>query len=352
MPVSSRILAIDDNPTNLAIIDESFGGEFDLRLVDNGDEAVMLAPTFRPDVILLDVTMPPPDGYAVCTELRRHDALRSSKIIMVSARTTVAHRMRGYEAGADDYICKPFYEEELRAKVIAALHSTNLCRSAQEDVDAICSATGDVLELLTSLRDTETGEHVARIRSYSELLARELQRTSPSLGIDGSYITQLLRASALHDIGKVAIPDAILRKPGRLTDVERRQMQQHTIIGEQILTRLSRYPADSGLFAMAAQVARSHHECFDGSGYPDGLLGESIPLPARIVKVADVFDAMTSARVYKASCDPTAVRHYIVQGAGAAFDPLVVNAMNRVFDRFLESCDSTRDTSQPLVSHR
>jgi putative two-component system response regulator len=174
------------------------------------------------------------------------------------------------------------------------------------------------------------------MRSYAAILAAELRAGPWSSWIDDLFLDDLYRASALHDVGKVAIPDSILCKPGPLDAQEREIMQQHTIIGEQILNRIARHQPEISCFRMAAQIARSHHECYDGTGYPDGLRGEQIPLAARIVKVADVFDALTSERVYKAACTPEFAKAEMVSKKGTDFDSVVMDAMVQVFDEFVE----------------
>jgi putative two-component system response regulator len=268
---------------------------------------------------------------------------------MVSARTEVDDRLRGYHAGADDYVTRPFEELELRAKVAANIRVKSIYGEIETKMNALCGATGEVLEHISHLRDTETGEHLDRIRIYSHLLAGELRQGPFGDHIDDAFLDNLYRASPLHDIGKVAMPDALLRKPGAFTQGEREQMKQHTLIGEQILNRLAQQHSDASFFSMAAQIARWHHESFDGTGYPDGLSGAAIPLAARIVKVADVFDALTSARVYKAPSEPAAARKYISETESAAFDPNIVDAMLRVFDEFTEVCNAAvvGEVSQP-----
>jgi putative two-component system response regulator len=338
MPARNRVLAVDDNPTNLAIIEETLQGRFNLRLAQDGTEALAIAPTFLPEVVLLDVMMPRPDGYEVCTQIKNDPKLRHSQVIMVSAKTDISERLRGYRSGADDYVTKPFEEEELLAKVCAALKSKSLYWSIQQELETLCDVTGDTLALISHLRDEETGAHLDRMRDYSQLLAAELRHGPFAQQIDDQFLDDLYHASPLHDLGKIVIPDAILRKPGRFTRQEREHMKSHTLIGQHILHRLAEQRPEAGFFPMAAQIARWHHENFDGTGYPDGLRGDAIPLPARIVKVADVFDAMTSERVYKASQDPLVARGEIVAAAHSQFDPRVVAAMLQVFDEFLEIC--------------
>lgn len=351
MPARNRVLAVDDNPINLAVIEEALQGHFQLRLAQDGNEVYRIAPTFMPDVVLLDVMMPGPDGYELCSWMKNDPLLRQSQVIMVSARTNVDDRLRGYRAGADDYVTKPFNEQELCAKVDVALKTRDLMSTIQDQVDVLCDATGQVLELVAHLRDAETGEHLDRMRIYSHLLAAELRDDPIACQIDDAFLDDLYRASPLHDIGKIAIPDAILQKPGPLTKEEREEMQRHTIIGESILNHLVELQPEVSFFRLAAEIARWHHESFDGSGFPDGLQGTAIPLAARIVKVADVFDALTSARVYKSPCDPSAARDQMTGVEAASFDPAILDAMLRVFDEFTEVCHSPHSFEiSPLFS--
>lgn len=332
MSTRSRILAVDDNPLNLAVIEETLQTRFKVRVVDSGSAALRLAPTFLPDVVLLDVMMPAPDGLEVCRRLRSDPELRHCRIIMVSAKTDIDDRLRGYEAGADDYVTKPFDEHELLAKVTAAAHHEILGRTVQRDKRAVCSAVGELLELVSRLRDVETEVHLDRIRAYSQLLAGELRTTTMGDQIDDVFLDDLHNASVLHDIGKIAIPDAILRKEGPLTDLEARHLREHTLAGERILKMMVHPKSEATFFNMAAQIARSHHERFDGQGYPDHLAGDQIPLAARIIKVADVFDSISSRPVRQHQCPCVRAKEAILRGRGTSFDPAVVDAMLGVFE--------------------
>lgn len=336
---SDRILAVDDDPLNLAIIKETFEGKFHLRTVACGEEALRIAPTFLPGVVLLDVMMPRIDGFQVCSRLKHDAALSNSQIIMVSAKNAIEDRLRGYQAGADDYVSKPFCEDELVAKVDVALRKSSANRTLQLEFNRLCGATCDLLELVSNLRDKETGEHLDRIRDYSSLLAATLRTGVYKDQIDDLFLDNLYRASALHDIGKIAIPDAILCKPGTLTYEEREQIKQHTILGEQILDCIGRQNWEPNLFKMAAEIARWHHERFDGTGYPDELCGEEIPLAARIVKVVDVFDALSTRRVYKPAYPYQQVRELMIRGKGTEFDPAIVDALIENFDELIEICE-------------
>ena len=299
-------------------------------------------PTYRPDVVLLDVMMPAPDGFEVCSRIKNDRQFEATQVVMVSAKTDLHSRLRGYQAGADDYIVKPFNEEELCAKVRANLRSRTICCAAREEIDELCSAAGDALTLASQLRDVENAGHLIRMRDYAQLLATDLRQSAYRNAIDDEFLDNLYRASPLHDIGKIGVPDAILRQPAALTPEEFAVMQQHTCIGERILSRLATQMSRPGVFTMASQIARSHHESFDGSGYPDGLKGASIPLAARIVRVADVFDAITSPRVYKRKQSPQEARDWMVPNKGAQFDPLIIDAFERVYEDLASLADESQ----------
>lgn len=335
MSYNNRVLAVDDNPTNLAIIEELLGNRYNLQLAHDGKEAMWCAQKLPPDVLLLDVMMPRPNGYEVCSQFRSDVRLRNCRVILVSALTNIDDRLRGFRAGADDFVTKPFDERELIAKVEASMKARKMFGRIEQDVANLYDVTGHALELMTHLRDTETGEHLDRVRDLSLMVANAMRNGPYAEQIDEQFLDNLYYSSALHDIGKIAISDAILQKPAQLTDAEFTQMKRHTVMGERILKLYAEHSSES-FFPMAAEIARWHHERFDGKGYPDGIVGEAIPLAARIVKVVDVFDALVSERVYKDCYTPTHARQIIADGAGTAYDPNVVEAMLQCFDEVLE----------------
>lgn len=335
MFTTNRILAVDDDPINLSVIEEMLLGQYQLCTTKSGREALDIAPTFQPDVVLLDAMMPGMDGFQLCSCMKNDESMKHSQIIMVSAKNAIEDRLRGYKAGADDYVSKPFHEEELLAKIHTAVRNKSANYSLQQEIERLYGATCDVLELISHVRDKETGDHLDRIREYSCLLALLLRPTKYGCEIDDLFMSCLERASALHDIGKVAVPDSILNKPGPLTDEERAVMQQHTIQGEQILNCIGQQQWEPNLFRMAADVARWHHERWDGNGYPDRLQGEQIPLAARIVKVADVFDALASKRVYKPAYPYWEVKQLMQGGRTWEFDPLIIDVMLEDFSKFV-----------------
>jgi putative two-component system response regulator len=293
------------------------------------------------------------DGFQICRHLKAASE-DPPQVVMVSARSAAEEQLKAFDAGADDYLVKPVDPCDLRSRVqlhrrlreskhntarlqweIDAYH-TALRRTAVERAQQII-AVQDVavftLAKVAESRDNETGAHLHRLREYAHLLADELARNSPYAGlIDEAFRSDLYRSSPLHDIGKVGVSDEILRNPGRLTADEFEIMKRHTINGANILNEAVMQPHGGGFLAMAAAIARFHHERWDGKGYPAGLVGEEIPLPARIVAVADVYDALTSERPYKAAWPPERARRAIEEGSGTQFDPVIVEAFRRRFD--------------------
>jgi putative two-component system response regulator len=338
MSTRHRVLVVDDNLTNLMVVEEALENRYDLQTALNGSTALELAARFRPEVVLLDVMMPILDGYEVCRRLKSDPVLRHCRVIMVSAKTEIDDRLRGYDVGADDYITKPFNEEELHAKVRVALarKSADEFENVQRQLENACGFNGEVLALVSQLRDVERGDHLVRVRAICHILAGELRQGPFEDQIDDRFIDDLHYASVLHDVGKIAIPDHILHKADELTFDERQQINQHTVIGERIMNRLAQHHRGVELYRMSASIARSHHECFDGSGYPDGIRAMTIPLAARIVKVADVFDITTSGPEAKNGYDTASARDHLIGGKGVLFDPEIVDAMETMFDEIVD----------------
>jgi putative two-component system response regulator len=353
-----RILIVDDSEINLKVLDQLLNSDYELCRARSGLEALAKIRQFSPDLVVLDIMMPGLDGYETCRQIKAGPLGAFTPVILVSAKASTSERLQGYEAGADDYLVKPFDHDELLAKV--RIHFR--LRSAMEDLwkangkihqfncelERMVSqqttevvATRDIaifaLAKLAESRDPETGEHLERMRNYCRILAEELHCQGPwQERTAETFVDDIYRSSPLHDIGKVGIPDAILLKPGRLTSEEFDIMKRHTVIGATALEEAVRYNTSGGFLTMAIDIARHHHERFDGHGYPDGLAGEAIPLSARVVAVADVYDALTSARVYKPAYDPELARQMIEEEEGLQFDPAVVTAFRRRYDEILE----------------
>ena len=360
---SKRILIVDDDEAIRRLLKRLLQSEYELGEAATGEQAMEILPTFPPDLVILDVMMPGIDGYETC---RRIKASRSDvQIVMVSAMSSAGQQLRAFEVGADDYLVKPFDPQDLRARVrlhfqlreatagASAIraeiesHNSQLRELAEQhtrDVIAIQDTAVFTLAKVAESRDQETGGHLTRMRAYSQILGEELAREGPYADqISGQFLDDLYRSSPMHDIGKVGIRDEILLKPGRLTPEEFETMQQHTVIGANILDQAVARLRGGGFLAMAALIARFHHERFDGTGYPAGLVGQEIPLPARIVAVADVYDALTSVRPYKPAYPTNEAKAIIRRDSGRHFDPVIVEAFRRRFDDFLRAQEEAVD---------
>jgi putative two-component system response regulator len=340
LPLCDRILLVDDNTDNLMILDELLALDYATMSVTSGEEALRVAASFRPDLVLLDVMMPGINGIETCRSLRALPELKGSRIVMLSARTKLPDRIAAYDVGAVDYIGKPFDHYEVTSKIRAWMHVVQKAKVEEiwHEAELASHAVGSAMLNMASFRDTETGEHLFRVRWYAQLLADELGRAGPYRRyIDNDFRDHLYRASPLHDVGKVAIDDAILRKPGPLTKEEFESMKRHTVIGAEMLRNAARKLPNAKYLQMAVEIARHHHERFDGSGYPDGLAGTAIPLAARILAVADVFDALTSKRVYKKAVSMFEAARILFEESGQHFDPVIVDAFKSCLGEFHES---------------
>lgn len=306
------LLIVDDEPGNLAAMRQILAEDHALVFARNGAEALAAAASRAPALILLDIEMPDMDGYQVCRTLRADPATASIPIIFVTGLADVGDEAAGFAAGAVDYIVKPFSPAIVRARVLTHLSLVQATRLEQSYHDALT-----MLGAAGHYNDTDTGVHIWRMAAY----AREL---ASALGWSSAAYEELERAAAMHDTGKIGIPGEILRKPGKLDAAEWEIMEQHTRIGYEILSR-----SQAPVFQLAAEIALHHHERWDGSGYPDGLAGEAIPESARIVAIADVFDALTIKRPYKDAWPIERTMETMQASRGSHFDP-------RLFDRFVE----------------
>ncbi|MEM6552564.1 MAG: HD domain-containing phosphohydrolase [Planctomycetota bacterium] len=352
------ILVVDDDPMNRAIAEESLDGEYPVVTAENGVEAIEAVKEHVPSLVLMDIMMPEMDGYTACRAIKDSPFGETTQIILVSARASTEERLEGYRAGADDYLTKPFEQDELLAKVrvqlrlrdtlfqlartktqVAVENNTLEAHVAEQEKELTDTRDLVVFALarLAESRDPETGHHLSRIRNYCQVLAARLAEHGPYTDqIDAGFPEAIYRASPLHDIGKVGVPDAILLKPGRLTADEFDVMKTHCAIGAEALREVAAQNAGCGFLDMAIEIAQSHHEKFDGSGYPDRLAGRDIPLAARITAVADVFDALTTKRVYKDAFSVERARDIIRSDTGSHFDPAVVAAFEACFEEFVE----------------
>ena len=317
---SGSVLIIDDEPANLAVLGRMLAdADFEVRVALSGGDAVETASFAAPDLILLDIMMPDMDGYETMRRLRRMASTAQVPVIFMTALSDIEHKVRAFQEGAVDYITKPFESIEVLQRVSTHVelkrHRERLeeeVRERSHQLELINFALVSALESANAWRDNDSAAHIRRVGIYSGLIAEALGLPPPVVGEISSYAT-------IHDIGKIAVPDRILKKPGPLTPEEFAIMKEHCVAGSAML-------ANPGVPDRARIIVRSHHEKWNGLGYPDGLRGEAIPLEARIVPIADVYDALRTKRVYKEAFDPEKAARIIVDGSGSHFDPAVVKA--------------------------
>ena len=322
-----KILLVDDDRIFLRLTEHALQkAGHEIHTARNGVDAELLLHSHEINLVITDWEMPVMNGIELCRRIRSGTLDRYVYTILLTSHSDPDSVVEGLDSGADDFISKPFREEELNVRIKAAQRLLGL---EMRDMAIFMMAK------LAESRDPDTGQHLERVQRYSRVLAEELANQGKYRNIiDADYMRLIYQTSPLHDIGKVGTPDHILLKPGKLTAEEFEIMKQHTTLGAETLDQaLEMYPQASFLM-MARDIAAGHHEKFDGTGYPLGLSGEQIPLCARIVSLADVYDALTSVRVYKKRFSHEQTRRIIVEASGTQFDPDVVSAFLRAQHRF------------------
>ena len=366
-PKSLQVMVVDDTPANLRLLTSMLESQgYKVAVFPRGRLALTAAIEDPPDVVLLDINMPEMNGYEVCERFKSIDKLADIPIIFVSAKTETIDKLRAFSCGAVDYVTKPFQFEEVKARVQTHVelrcarlglkrHNENLQRLVEEQVRDILANKEEISEAqlatilamskIADAKDDDTGKHIERTQRYCRVLADRLRQSGGAAGqIDDVFVNNLYHASPLHDIGKVSVPDNILKKPGKLTDEEFEVMKSHTAVGaEKLETVLARY-SNNAFIKMGAEIARSHHEKWSGKGYPDGLEGDNIPLSAQIMAVADVYDALRSERCYKPAFTHEQSRDIILADSGTHFAPSVVRAFQEVENEFAEINEWLRNT--------
>jgi putative two-component system response regulator len=361
------VLVIDDNPENLTVVGDLLAPHYTVRIANSGVRALSLATMEpRPDLILLDVMMPAMDGYEVMRQLREHDATRHIPVILVTAMNTLDDEARGLALGAVDYITKPIHPAITLARVRAHLDlkaardllqyknaylESEVARRMGENL-RIQEVSIHALARLAETRDPETGNHLLRTKEYVRLLAKRLQ-TYPRFAavLDDQAIDLMARSAPLHDIGKVGIPDHVLLKPGKLTPPEWNIMMTHARLGADAIER-AEHDADHQVAFLnyAKEIAHFHHEKWNGSGYPDGLAGDAIPVSARLMAIADVFDALISRRVYKEPFPFDVARDIMAKERGEQFDPDMLDCFLAGYDEFLAIAQAYTDTAEVVAA--
>lgn len=358
----AHVLVIDDDPSNLQVVGSLLQPFYRVRVANSGPRALQLAQQAPlPDLILLDIMMPEMDGYAVIAQLKANALTQPIPVIFLTAMNSSREEEKGLALGAVDYITKPLQPAIVLARVRThlalkqardALANQNvlleveIARRMQEN-ELIQDISIRALARLAEIRDNETGKHILRTSQYVVALAR-LVRHHPRYAaqLSDRTINMLGKSAPLHDIGKVGIPDQILRKPGKLTEEEWAIMKTHAELGAQAIEMAERDTEHQVEFlSVAKTIARWHHENWNGSGYPDGLLQDQIPIAARIMKIADVFDALISRRTYKEAFELGKVRDIMIEGRGTLFDPDLLDVFIGHMDEFVAIARQHPDTT-------
>lgn len=360
------ILVVDDTPENLQLMHGLLRDLYRVRLGTSGEEGVALARKEpQPDLILLDIMMEGIDGYETCRRLKADAQTLGIPVIFLTAMGEEQDQEEGFRCGCVDFITKPISPSLTLARIathlslkqtkdLLAEHNRDLQQQVElrtREVQTVQDVTILAMASLAETRDNETGMHIRRTQNYVKALAEALHNGSPYAGqLDEAMIELLYKSAPLHDIGKVGIPDGILLKPGKLTDEEFQSMRQHTVMGARIIAFAERsLQSPSSFLRLAREIAHHHHENWDGSGYPNGLSGTDIPLSARLMSLADVYDALISRRCYKPAMSHEEASALILAEDGRKFDPVVVEMFRRCVDRFAAIASQFNDDDIPAL---
>lgn len=365
LPAKPTVLVVDDTPDNLSLVSSLLRDNYLVRVANNGEKALRIATSEQPpDLILLDIMMPGMDGYEVCRRLKADPKARDIRVIFLTAKTEVEDERKGFELGAVDYITKPISPPILQERIkthLALKASADFLRDKNDyleqevarrtrELAAIQDVTILAMASLAETRDTDTGNHIRRTQFYIKALAQKL-RNHPRFErvLSEAYIDMLFKSAPLHDIGKVGIPDKILLKPGRFEPSEFEIMKRHTTLGRDAIEHAEKsLGMEVDFLRTAKEIALSHQEKWDGSGYPEGLAGDAIPLSARLMALADVYDALISRRVYKEGMPHDQAMTIIRDGRGSHFDPDMTDAFVEIQDEMQAIAARFVDTDQDL----
>lgn len=359
-----NVLIVDDTEANIDILVGALEDEYEISVAMDGPDALEHIQLEKPDIVLLDIMMPGMTGYEVCREIKANFETSDIPVIFLTAMNDSQSKAMGFEIGAVDYITKPFEIQEVKARVKThlslklaqmelSIQNEELEKKVVERTKEVCliqEATIEAIASLAEYRDPETGGHINRTQNYVKAMAKRLQRTNKYKNIiDGSVIQMYYSSAPLHDIGKIGIRDDILLKPGKLTHEEFEEMKNHTIIGYEVLSVSSEKLGKDSFLKYAMDFAKYHHEKWDGSGYPEGLAGEEIPLAGRVMAIADVYDALISKRVYKPPFGHEKALKIIVEGSGTHFDPELVEIFLEISDEFRNIAIEYADDKEELL---
>ena len=360
------ILVVDDTPDNLSLMTGLLKDLYKVKIANNGERALKVAMTGTPpDIILLDIMMPVMDGYETCRQLKADLKTKDIPVIFLTAKAEIEDEMKGFELGAVDYITKPISPPVVLARVNTHLQlkkmrdylkDQNVFLEAEvqrrtQEVVAVQEVTILAMASLAETRDNDTGNHIRRTQFYVKALSQKL-RSHPRFSYfldDEKTIDLLFKSAPLHDIGKVGIPDHILLKPGRFTDEEFEIMKTHPALGrDAIIAAEQRLGLDLPFLSFAKEIAYSHQEKWDGTGYPEGLSGDDIPISGRLMAVADVYDALICRRVYKEGMPHEKALGIIRESSGTHFDPDIVEAFTEIADEFIQIAKRYEDTAHDV----
>ena len=359
------ILVVDDSPDNLSLISGLLKDSYKLKVANNGEKAIKIAQAeTKPDLILLDVMMPGISGYEVCETLKADPSTKDIPIIFLTAMTGADDEKKGLEIGGADYITKPISPPIVLARVKTQLQNkaaSDFLRDKNnylekevsqrtKEIMAIQDVTILVMASLAETRDNDTGNHIRRTQYYVQALAEAL-KDHPRFSdfLTDHNIRMLFKSAPLHDIGKVGIPDRILLKPGKLQDDEFEIMKTHTTLGRDALANAEKsLGTDVEFLKMAKEIAYAHQEKWDGSGYPEGIGGDDIPISARLMAVADVYDALICRRIYKEGMPHEKACQIIQEGSGSHFDPDITEAFMKIHEQFKEIAQRYADSDKDL----
>jgi putative two-component system response regulator len=363
-PVKPSVLIVDDAPANLTLLGGLLHKSYTVRAVNHGAKAIKAASDEQPDLILLDIMMPDMSGYDVCRHLKSNEHTKHIPVIFLTSKTEIESEEIGMSLGAVDYITRPINPDILLSRVKAHLLEASYARTMRVNNEylefevakrvrenaALQQVSILALASLSEVRDLDTGNHLRRTQQYVLILARHLRKHPRFFGsLTDKVIELMFKCAPLHDIGKVGIPDRILLKPGRYEPFEFEIMKTHPTLGYEALMHAQEEVGEAIEFlTVAKHMVRSHHEKWDGSGYPQGLAGEEIPVPARLMALADVYDALICRRVYKPGMSHGQAVQIIVQGRGHHFDPDVVDAFLTLSDEFQSIAQRYVDTDAEL----
>ncbi len=355
-----RILVVDDEPFFIDLLVNTLADEYEVSIAKNGKQALQrIQSGHLPNLILLDVLMPVMDGYTTCEKLKSNPLTHEIPIIFLTAKSDVSDELKGFELGAIDYITKPISIPILQTRVKTHLALSeqrialeHLVAERTEQIERAKNAVVHSMGALAEARDEETGNHILRTREYVRTLGMALSETTHySRQLNQRTIDLIARAAQLHDIGKVGVPDRVLQKRGKLNSEERREMDRHVIYGRDAIINAECHVGATTFTEAAKEIAYCHHEKWDGSGYPQGLKGEEIPLSARMMALADVYDALVSRRYYKSAMSHAEAQAMIMQASGTHFDPALVDAFDNCSETFRQISDRYREEPEPAEDH-